>query len=136
MNQLTIRGNLTRDPECRLVQTRKGQMACTSYTVAVNRPRRDGQDQGADFFRVTTWGKAAENDNQYLRKGSSVLVVGSIKLNTYTKQDGTQGAGMDVAAREVEYLSRAGDAGQTAAPAPVIDQASGMEVVEQQELPF
>ena len=54
MNSLTIIGNLTREPELRTTQA--GKEVC-SFTVAVNRPRRNGEDQGADFFRVSAWGE-------------------------------------------------------------------------------
>ena len=53
MNQLTIIGNLTRDPEMR--QTTTGKPVCT-FTLAVNRRGRDA----ADFFRVSAWNQLGE----------------------------------------------------------------------------
>lgn len=55
MNNLTIIGNLTRDPETRATST--GKDVC-SFTVAVN---RRGKDAEADYFRVSAWDKLADN---------------------------------------------------------------------------
>ena len=102
MNRLTIIGNLTRDPELRTTST--GINAC-SFTVAVNRRRKvEGQPE-ADFFRVTAWRGLADVCHQYLSKSSKVAVVGSVAVSTYTGNDGTTRASLDVTADEVEFLS-------------------------------
>lgn len=98
MNKVTIIGNLTRDPEMR--STKDGTPVC-SFTVAVNRRVQEG----ADFFRVNAWRQLGENCARYLAKGRKVAVVGSVRVNTYTAQDGTTRASMDVNADEVEFLS-------------------------------
>lgn len=106
MNKLTIIGNLTRDPETRVTQA--GQQVCT-FTVAVNRRnRREGQPE-ADFFRVSAWGQLGENCGKYLAKGKKAAVVGSVSVSTYTGNDGTTRAQMEVFAQDVEFLSPKGD---------------------------
>lgn len=102
MNRLILIGNLTRDPELR--STRDGTPVC-SFTVAVNRRKTADGQQEADFFRVNAWRQLAENCNRYLAKGRKVAVVGSVRVNTYTAQDGSTRASMDVNADEVEFLS-------------------------------
>ena len=106
MNKLTIIGNLTKDPEKRTTST---GVNVTSFTVAVNKPKRDGQDQGADFFRVTAWRGLADICAKYLAKGRKVAVVGSISLHTYTNSKGEAGASMEVNADDVEFLSAKGE---------------------------
>ena len=104
MNQLTIIGNLTRDPELRTTQT--GVSVCT-FTVAVNR-RRFGQNQGqpeADFFRVTAWRELGENCAKYLLKGRKVCVEGSVQVRSYDAKDGTKRQTVEISADEVEFLS-------------------------------
>ena len=131
MNRLTIIGNLTNDPELRTTQA--GDSVCT-FTVAVNRPKRNGQDNGADFFRVTAWRNQAENCKKYLLKGKKVAVVGPVVLNTYTKNNGETGASLEVTANEVEFLS-ANPASQITQP--TVDPQSGYEQVKVgDELPF
>lgn len=109
---IIIVGNLGRDPEMRYTP---GGQAVTNFNVATNRQytSSDGQQvKETVWFRVSTWGKNAENCNQYLRKGSRVLVEGRLVPDqatggprTYTRQDGTPGASFDVNAVTVRFLS-------------------------------
>ncbi len=142
MNKVFIVGNLTRDPELRTV--RDGISVC-SFTVAVNRRIRNaeaGQPE-ADFFRVTAWRQLADICSKYLAKGRKVAVVGSVSVHTYTGNDGTTRASLEVNADDVEFLSSRndGEAGGYSAPAapeaPSADsQAAGFTAVETDELPF
>jgi len=139
VNNLTIIGNLSRDPEMR--STPSGVAVCT-FTVAVNRRNNE-----ADFFRITTWGQTAENCQRFLAKGRKVAVRGSVSLNTYTKKDGSVGASLEVNADEVEFLSPRDAADAPSQPATPPRPASllhpqpatphGMVVVERDDdLPF
>ena len=131
MNQLTIIGNLTRDPETRTIQS--GISVC-SFTVAVNRRNQEG----ADFFRVSAWRQLGDNCQKYLAKGRKVAVVGSVSVSTYQAQDGTTRASMEVIANNVEFLTSRQDAGQAAEPAAAAEGTApdGMVPVEGEELPF
>ena len=145
MNRLFIIGNLTRDPELR--STPAGDSVC-DFTVAVNRRgRRDvqnGQQQEADFFRVSAWRQLGENCSKYLAKGRKVAVTGSVRVRTYQANDGTTRASLEVPAEDVEFLSPRGEGdGMTggyapaSAPAPAVEPAtSGFTSVETDELPF
>lgn len=113
MYQTTIIvGNLGRDPEMRY--TPSGQ-AVTNFSVATSR-KYTGSDgtlvQETLWFRVSVWGKQAETCNQYLRKGSKVLVegrlVGDAKTGgpkVFKKQDGEAGAAFEISANTVRFLS-------------------------------
>src|SRR6185369_14782291 len=71
---IIIVGNVGKDPEMRY--TPSGQ-AVTSFSVATNRQYTTGSGEQVKetiWFRVTTWGKQAEVCNQYVKKGSKVLV--------------------------------------------------------------
>lgn len=132
MNKLTIIGNLTRDPESRTTQN--GKTVC-SFTVAVN--RRGSQQEEADYFRVSAWNKLGENCQQYLAKGRKAAVVGAVSVNTYTANDGTTRASLEVLASDVEFLSPRADADTVAHNAPVPQQPkSGYEEVTDEDLPF
>jgi single-strand DNA-binding protein len=67
------------------------------------------------WFRVATWGKQAENCNQYLKKGRKVLVEGRLVADekgnprTFMRQDGTPGAAFEVNASTVRFLSSRGE---------------------------
>ena len=71
--KLIIIGNLGRDPEMRYTPDGK---AVTTFSVAAS--RRYGEKEETAWFRVSVWGKQAESCNQYLQKGSKVLVEGRL----------------------------------------------------------
>ena len=124
MNQLTIIGNLTKNPELR--STQDGVSVC-GFTVAVNRQKtKNNADPGADFFNVNAWRGLGENCAKYLTKGSKVCVSGRVSLRTWDK-DGKHGASLEVLADEVEFLS------VRSAPK---DEQTGYEVVDTDDLPF
>lgn len=130
MNQLTIIGGLTRDPESRTTQS--GKQVCT-FTVGVN--RRNDREK-SDFFRVNAWGELGNNCAKYLAKGKKVCVVGSVSVSTYTTQNGETRANMDVFAEKVEFLSPASQGQQSAPQAPKTDAQSGFVQVDEETLPF
>ena len=113
---IIIVGNLGRDPEMRY--TPSGQ-AVTNFNVATSRQytASDGsQVKETIWFRVSAWGKQAEITNQYLRKGSKVLVEGRLIPDmatggprTYTRNDGTTGAAFEVSATTIRFLSSRGE---------------------------
>ena len=135
MNKLTIIGNLTRDPELRTTQS--GINVC-SFTVAVNRRRsQNSQQPEADFFRVNAWRGLADNCNAYLAKGRKVAVVGPVSVSTYTANDGSTRAQLEVTADDVEFLSPRENDGTVPAPAPAPAPApSGYQEVTDEDLPF
>lgn len=104
MQRINIIGNVCGRPEMRT--TASGRNVCT-FTVAVNRPRRAGQDRSdADFFRVSVWEKQGEACANYLDKGSKVFVSGTISANAYTDGKGAPRASLELSAQEVEFLTR------------------------------
>ncbi|MBI1292547.1 single-stranded DNA-binding protein [bacterium] len=85
LNRILLIGNLTRDPEAR--NTPSGAVV-TKFDIAVNDRSRGRDKEETMFIRVETWNKTAEIANQYLRKGSSVLVEGRLKIDEYETRDG------------------------------------------------
>lgn len=113
---IIIAGNLGRDPEMRY--TPSGQ-AVTNFSVATSRQYTgsDGnQVKETIWFRISAWGKQAEICNQYLRKGSKVLVEGRLMPDLasggpriWTRQDGTPAASFEITANTVRFLSSRAD---------------------------
>ena len=103
-------GHLGNDPELR--HTPSG-VPVASFSLAVNRTWTNQEGERQDkttWFRVTTWRKQAELVNQYLTKGSKVLVVGEIEeARPYTDRDGNQRASLEVNAHNVRFLSTPGE---------------------------
>ena len=102
MNSVILIGRLTNKPE--LSYTANTQTACGRFTLAVDRPKRDGEDQGADFIRITVWGRQAETCERYLDKGRQVAVHGRIQTGSYTNREGQKVYTTDVVADRVEFL--------------------------------
>lgn len=140
---ILIVGNVGRDPEMRY--TPSGQ-AVTSFSVATNREYTTGSGEAVKetiWFRVTTWGKQAEICNQYLSKGSKVLIEGRLTPDKNTggprvwnKQDGTMGASFEVTAGTVRFLSSRSEAGSSPTPFDGEDTGAGLEEESQDEFPF
>ena len=84
-NRVIVMGNLTRDPELRYTAGRK---AVCDVGLAVNdRIKKEGEwVEETTFVDVTLWGRTAEVANEYLAKGSPVLIEGRLKLETWEKE--------------------------------------------------
>ena len=106
MNTVTLIGRLCANPE--LSYTPNTQTACCRFTLAVDRPRKNGEDQGADFIRIVVWGAQGENCDRYLSKGRQVAVMGRIQTGSYKNRDGQTVYTTDVIADRVEFLGSAG----------------------------
>ena len=102
MNSVILIGRLTRDPE--LVYTPGNQTAVTHFSIAVDRTTAQGKERQADFIRITTFGKQAENCDRYLHKGKQVAVNGRIQTGSYKNKDGQTVYTTDVIASNVEFL--------------------------------
>lgn len=119
---LILVGNLGKDPEIRY--TPSGQ-AVTSFSVATSRKYTANNGEQVNetvWFRVSAWGKTAEICNQYLKKGSKVLIEGRLTPDKATggpriwsKPDGSAGSSFEVNAQTVRFLSARGDGGAEAA---------------------
>lgn len=104
-NKVVIMGNLARDPEIRYTVDKR---AWVRFTVAVgfSWKNKNGEYQdGADFVPVVVWGPLADRCGRYLKKGSSVLVEGKIKVRSYDARDGSgKKYSTDVEANEVMFV--------------------------------
>ena len=131
MNQLTIIGNLTRDPETRQVA---GDKSVCTMNVAVNRRFKSDNQPDADFFRVSVWGKLGENCQKYLEKGRKVGIIGQVSSHAYAGKDGTPKASLEVFASEVEFLTGRNETVEKKATVAVQDNE--YVEVDESELPF
>ena len=100
MNKVIITGNLTRDVG--LKYTPSGSPVAT-IGVANNERGKDLKDI-VTFIDVEVWGKTAENCDQYLSKGSPVLIDGRLKLDQWTQQDGQKRNKLKIVANRVQFL--------------------------------
>jgi single-strand DNA-binding protein len=106
-NQVTLMGNLTRDPELR--QTPNGQNVC-SFGLALNRSYKaaDGNwTEVTDFVDIVAWGPLGERVAQYLSKGRPALVSGRLQSRSW-EQEGQKRSKVEVVAQDVTFLGAPG----------------------------
>lgn len=116
MNNVQLIGRLTRDPETRYTPN---QMAVCSFTIAIDRPAKQGEEKKTDYPRVTVFGRTAENCERFLSKGRLVGVSGRLQTGSYTDKNGAMVFTTDVIADRVEFLERAEQRAEQKQPEPV-----------------
>jgi single-strand DNA-binding protein len=116
-NRVILVGNLTRDPELRYIPS---GMAVSDIGLAVNErvKRNDQWTDDVTFVDITLWGRTAEIANEYLSKGSPVLIEGRLKLDRWEKE-GQKHSKLKVVAERMQMLggkdeSRGGRGGGSA----------------------
>lgn len=102
MNNVVLIGRLTKDPQLRY--TSGNNTAVASFTIAIDRPSRQGEQKQADFPRIIVFGRQAESCEKYLEKGMRVGVSGRIQTGSFQNQKGDTVYTTDVVANRVEFL--------------------------------
>jgi len=125
LSKVILVGNLGSDPEMRYTPNGK---AVTSFNVATNRRYTTSGGESkeeTDWFRVSVWGKQAEQCNQFLGKGKQVYVEGRLHARSWEGQDRQMRTSLEVNAERVLFLGRR-------------DSVSlpGGEEIEPEDLPF
>ncbi|MBD3791677.1 MAG: single-stranded DNA-binding protein [Campylobacterales bacterium] len=121
-NKVILAGNLARDIEIRYTQ---GGSAIGKTAIATSRrfkSQTGEQKEEVMFIDLTFFGRTAEIANQYLRKGSKVLVDGRLTLEQWTAQDGSKRSRHTVTVENLQMLGSRDEMGaegsyQNAAPA-------------------
>ena len=108
-NRVILVGNLTRDPELRYIPS---GTAVSDIGLAVNDRFKRGDQwvEEATFVDVTLWGRTAEVANEYLSKGSPVLIEGRLKLHTWEKE-GQKHSKLRVTCDRMQMLGSRGGGG-------------------------
>lgn len=105
LNQVVLIGRLTHDPELRY--TAGSGVPVATFTLAVDRPFTNQQgEREADFIKIVTWRKQAENCANYLKKGSQCAVSGRLQIRSFDDSQGVRRKGAEVVANDVRFLDR------------------------------
>ena len=126
INQVSLTGNLTRDPELR---TTASGMQVLGFGLAVNASRKaqDGSwEDYPNFVDVTMFGNRAEAVSRYLSKGAKVAVSGELRYSSW-ERDGQRRSKLEVVVEDIELMSRSDNCGEE--PAPQVD-------VYDEDIPF
>jgi single-strand DNA-binding protein len=124
-------GRLTRDVELR---EGSGGVKFCNFSLAVNRISKSGAEEATDFIDCTAFGKTAEFMGNWCKKGTALVVIGSLQNNNYDK-DGVKHYSYKVMVREVQFAeSKGSDKVETSRDAA--DPQTFEEVTNDDRLPF
>ena len=104
-NKIIIIGHLGQDPETRMLPSGS---SVTSFSVATSE-RRQNQPEVTTWFRVSAFDKLGETCEKYLHKGSYVYIEGALSQREYTNREGQVRQSLEVRAREMRMLDKAGE---------------------------
>jgi len=134
VNKMMIIGNLGSDPEMRYTP---GGRPVTSFRVATNwrYTTPDGERrEETEWFTVVSWGKLAEQCNQYLTKGRLVYIEGRLRMRSWEGQDGQRRSRNEIVAERVKFLDR--QAVSTNAPEAEEKVEKDAAELEPDDIPF
>ncbi len=105
LNRVFLIGNLTRDPEIRYIPSGK---AVADLSMAINRKYRTTSGEFKEetcFVGIVAWEKQAEMAGEYLKKGSAILVEGSLRYEQW-ETNGEKKNRLRVHADRIQFLDR------------------------------
>ena len=142
-NLVVLSGRLTADPE--LKSTQNGLSVC-SFSIAVDRPYRKGQERQTDFISICAWRSSAEFVSKYFKKGDMIGIEGSIQTRKYQDKDGNNRTAFEVVANNVQFVESKRSQGNeegNSLPAPdndplndLKDRLEGFVPTDDEDLPF
>lgn len=103
MNKVILSGNLGQDPELRQV----GDTSVTSFSLATTKRYKTKTGEKAkktEWHNVKAWGKKGEVINQYLKKGSSVLIEGELQYEKWEDKNGNKRQRATVVLNDFEFI--------------------------------
>jgi len=107
-NKIILVGNLTRDIELKYSQ---GGMGIAKTAIATSRKFTSNGEKKEEvcFVDITFFGRSAEVANQYLRKGSKILVEGRLNFEQWVDQNGQKRSKHSVIVETMQMLDSKGD---------------------------
>lgn len=113
INKVTIIGNLGADPETRYSQSGSAMCSIRVATTESWKDKQTGEKQErTEWHRIKFFGKLAEIAGEYLKKGQTVYVEGSLRTDKYTDKQGVERYSTDIIAREMQMLGGRPDGAQ------------------------
>lgn len=109
LNYTIIHGRLTADPE---LKTTQSGISVTTFTVAVDRQYKNGEDKITDFFSVTAWRGLAEMICKHFNKGKEVIIAGEMQSRKYQDKDGNNRIAWELVANSVDFCGSKNETAQ------------------------
>ena len=99
-NLVVLTGRLTADPELKATQS---GVSVTSFSIAVQRRCKSGEEPQTDFINIVAWRQTAEFVTKHFRKGNMIGIEGSIQTRKYTDKNGNNRVVFEVIANNVQF---------------------------------
>ena len=112
INTVVLMGRITATPE--LKKTTSG-ISVVSFSVAVDRNYRSGNERQTDFINVVAWRQTAEFICNYFKKGQMIAVEGSIQTRNYEDRNGNKRTAFEVVANNVSFCGEKREGGSAPA---------------------
>ena len=134
MNNVSLIGRLTADPELRHTQS---DIATTRFSIAVDRTySRQGEEKQTDFISIVAWRQTAEFICKYFSKGQRIALTGSIRTGSYTDRDGNKRYTFDVQADNVEFCEPKRNDNSSQTESNTNDDGDFTNMPNDEDLPF
>lgn len=134
VNVVIVAGRLTADPDFR---TTSGGTLVGNLSLAVNRRVKNKQGEWTDdpaFLDVVVWSELAERCQSRLKKGSPVLVNGTLRSRRWETKDGQKRTSIEIVANRLQMLEKAPAAGASSDESQ--EDAGGKAESSSDEVPF
>ena len=136
-NLVVLTGRLTADPE---LKTTPNGIPVTTFSIAVNRNYRAGEEQQTDFINIVAWRQRAEFITKYFKKGSMIGIEGSIQTRRYQDKNGNNRTIFEVVANNVQFVESKRDSSAAAGEPASFSNADSDDFTEiggaEDDLPF
>lgn len=109
LNQITLMGRLTRDPELRYTQN---NVPVASFTLAVERDYGSREDRQTDFIDCVAWRHTGEFITKYFQKGGMAAVKGRLQIRNWEDDDGNKRRNAEVIVDSVYFCGGASRSGE------------------------
>lgn len=111
-NLVVLTGRLTADPE---LKTTPNGIPVTTFSIAVDRRYRSGEERQTDFINLVAWRTSAEFITKYFKKGNLIGIEGSIQTRRYQDKNGNNRTAFEVVVNNAQFVESKRDS--SAAPA-------------------
>ena len=138
-NKVILMGNLTRDPELKVLQS--GSTVC-EFGMAMNESYTDRQSgekvESVCFADVSIWGKQAETVDKFFEKGKPIFIEGSLRYESWESEDGSKRSRLKVHAQRFNFVGSKTDGTNSSGTSKYDDPTSGDtdEVGLDDDIPF
>lgn len=134
MNQVSLVGRLTVDPELRYLPGTGTAIA--RFSVAINRSYKKDNQPVTDFIPIEVWGKVAEFCATYLQKGRLVSILGSLHFDRYVDDQGQNRTYAKVSAKNVQALDSRNKNNNSANACDAGLDPNGFQAIDDDDIPF